>query len=145
MTHTAQMLDASPAGAAYFAPDDLAAAIDACADAALTCTSCADACLAEEDVAQLRACIGLDNDCADVCAATARVLSRQARYDALLVQRLLEATVRAATSCAEECDRHAAHHRHCAVCAEACRTGAQACRTLLDAEALAQVQALAGG
>lgn len=144
MTHTREMLETSPRGA-DFDVNDLAAAIEACADANQAATACADASLAEPDVAELRTCIGLDLDCADVCAATVRVLSRQSRYDVLLVQRLLQACVRACASSAEECERHAAHHRHCAVCAEACGACRRACERLLDAEAFEQVQALAGG
>jgi hypothetical protein len=144
MTHTREMLDAAPTRGNLDAAD-LAAAIDACADAAVSCTACADACLHEEDVDAMRACIVLDADCADVCGATARVLSRQPREDVILLQRLLQACVRACTTCAEECERHAERHAHCAICAEACRACEQACRRLLDAEAFEELQALAGG
>jgi hypothetical protein len=144
MSFTRQMLEAAPEPTS-FELDELTAAIDACSDAEQACTSCADSCVAEPDVADLRRCIGLDLDCADVCGATSRVLSRQARYDKFLVQRVLEACVRSCSSCAEECERHAAHHRHCGVCAEACRVCERACRKLLEAEAFEEVQALAGG
>ena len=144
MSHTRQMLDAGRSSG-VFDLDDLAAAIDACGECVQSCTSCAGADVVEEDVAELRRCIGLCLDCADVCAATARVLSRQGRYDTLMVQRLLQACVRACASSAEECSRHAAHHRHCAVCAEVCTACEQACRKLLEAEALEELQALAGG
>ena len=99
----------------------------------------------EIDVADLRACIVLDANCADICAATARMLSRQSHDDITLVQRQLEACVRACLTCAEECERHAAHHRHCGVCADACRVCERACRRLLEAEALAELRSLAGG
>lgn len=124
---------------------ELAAAIDACGDCAVTCVACADSCLAEDDVGSLRGCIATSLNCADVCEASARVLSRQSHDDVTLVQRLLEACVRACTTCAQECARHAEHHAHCAVCAEACRTCEQACRRLLEAEALSELRALAGG
>jgi len=144
MTHTREILEAAPS-VPGFDVEDLATAIDACTDASVACTACADADLAEDDVASLRVCIELDADCADICSATARVLSRRARYDVLLVQRLLQACVRACASCAEECERHAEHHRHCALCGEACRTCQRTCEKLLQAEAFEQVQALAGG
>lgn len=57
--------------------DVLARCIDACGQCAGTCTSCADACLSEEMVAELRKCIRLNLDCADICSATGRVLIRQ--------------------------------------------------------------------
>jgi hypothetical protein len=138
------MLDAAPK-TWRLDRDDVVAAIDACDDCAQACTTCADACLNEDDVADLRACIVLDADCADICTAMARVLSRQSLDDPLLVQRLLDACVYACSACAEECERHAAHHRHCAICAEVCRSCEQACRRLLEAEALAELQSLAGG
>ena len=144
MSYTREMLDAAPSQG-NLDPAELAAAIDACADAAQACTSCADACLAEEDVAALRTCIRLDADCADICAVTARVLSRQTRDDQFLVHRLLQACVRACSSCAEECERHAEHHAHCAICARACRACEQACQRILDADAFDELQALAGG
>jgi hypothetical protein len=125
--------------------DDLATAIDAAADCEVACISCADSCLAEDDVKELRLSIFLDGDCADVCAATARVLARQSHDDVPLVQRTLEACVRACSICADECERHAAHHPHCGVCADACRKCEQACRRLLEAEALGELQSLAGG
>jgi hypothetical protein len=49
------------------------------------------------------------------------------------------------SDCAEECERHAAHHRHCAICAKACRACARACGELLEAEAFQELEKLAGG
>jgi hypothetical protein len=138
------MLDATE-GTDRFDPAEQAAAIEACIDAAQACTACADACLAEEDVAAMRACIRRDLDCSDVCTATGRVLSRRNDGDELLVHRLLTACVRACVSCAEECDRHAGRHAHCAICADACRKCEHACRRLLETEAFEELQALAGG
>lgn len=103
MSFAREMLDTTPAGV-DLGVAEVAAAIDACSHASQACTSCADACLAEDDVAPLRACIALDHNCADVCAATARILSRPLRSDHLVSQLLLQACVRACASCAEECD-----------------------------------------
>jgi hypothetical protein len=144
MSYARQMLEAARIES-DFDLDDLAGAIDASLEAAQASTACADACLAEDDVTPLRICIGLDQDCADVCAATARVLSRQSDYDRLLVQRLLGACVRACSRCAEECRKHAEHHRHCGICADACSACERACKKLLDARAFEEMQALAGG
>ena len=80
---SADMLDTHPSGA----PVDrsaLAAAIDATLACSQTCTACADACLAEPDVAAMALCIRDDLDCADVCAATSRVLTRQTEWDGAL-------------------------------------------------------------
>jgi hypothetical protein len=143
MTHTQEMLAASPAKVALDAAD-VAAAIDACLTCAQTCTACSDSDLAEDNVDAMRRCIALDQTCADVCTTVARVLSRPAHWDHIVVHRLLQACVQACTSCAEECAGHADHHRHCAICAKACRACAQACGTLLEDEAFAELQKLAG-
>ncbi|MEV5409829.1 four-helix bundle copper-binding protein [Thermopolyspora sp. NPDC052614] len=111
----------------------LADAVLALVDCAQACTACADACLSEENVAELRKCVRTNLDCADICEATARVLSRHTGYDANITRAQLQACVQACSSCSEECGRHAAMHEHCRVCAERCRTCEQMCHNLLDA------------
>ena len=129
-TETLQMLDAHPAPGSV-GPAELAAAIDACLTCVQACTACADSDLMEPDIATLRTCIARNLVCADICDATARVLSRPGQWDLLTVHDLLVTCVRSCTACAEECDRHAEHHRHCAICAEVCRTCLRACTALL--------------
>ncbi|MCG8925012.1 four-helix bundle copper-binding protein [Lentzea sp. CC55] len=109
----------------------LAAAIDALIACAEACTSCADACLSEDSVAELTKCIRTDLDCADICGATARVLSRHTGYDANVSRALLEACAVACKACGDECEGHATMHEHCRICAEACRACEAACRDLL--------------
>jgi hypothetical protein len=111
----------------------LAATIDTLIMCSEACTACADACLSEQMVAQLRTCIRLNQDCADVCATTARVLSRHSSFDANLVRAQLEACVIACQACAAECSLHADMHEHCRICAEACSRCERACRELLAA------------
>jgi len=135
MTDTGNLLSASPARLAVGA-ENLAAAIDACLTCLQACTVCADADLVEEDIATLRTCIALNHACADVCDTTARALSRPAQWDDPTVHLLLKTCVRACTVCAEECARHAQHHRHCAICEEECRACIRACTALLEAEGL---------
>lgn len=113
--------------------EKLGATIEAVIACAQACTACADACLSEESVADLTKCIRTDLDCADVCEATARVLSRHTGYDANITRAVLEACATVCRSCADECGSHAEMHEHCRICAEACRTCEQACRNLLDA------------
>ena len=86
-----------------------------------------------QNVAELVKCIRLCLDCADVCAATVGVTSRQTEYDAGVTRPLLEACAATCKSCGDECERHAQMHEHCRVCAEACRRCEQACRELLAA------------
>jgi hypothetical protein len=111
--------------------DLLVPCIDECFTCTAVCTSCADACLAEDDVPELTGCIRLCLDCADVCDTTGRVLIRQTAADRGVLHAVLEACTVTCRACAEECDRHAAHHEHCRLCAEACRRCEQACRDLL--------------
>jgi hypothetical protein len=136
---TRDMLEALPIAV----PADIgavAAAIDACLKCVQSCTSCSDADLAENGVAELATCSTLCQTCADVCAVTARVLSRAAHWDHFVVHRLLQACVRSCTSSADECRRHAPHHRHCAICEKVCRACIEACNALLDAEVLQDLE-----
>ncbi len=144
MSYVRELLDCAPA-ATILGAAHVATAVDACLAASQASTSCADLCLAEDDVAALRDCIALSQNCADVCDTTARVLSRPTRSEKnVLVHHMLRACVRACTSCAEECARHAADHRHCAICATACRACEHGCTALLEAEAFVDLQKLAG-
>jgi hypothetical protein len=130
-----EMLEASPA-CRYRSAADVAAAIAACLESAQACTSCADSDLVEPDVDTLRDCIALDLACADICVATAWVLSRPEHLDRELATSQLESCIRVCTACAEECERHAAHHRHCGICAAACRACVTACEKALETEGL---------
>lgn len=98
---------------------------------AQTCTSCADACLAEEMVAQLRQCIRLNLDCADVCDAFATLGSRRTGSNEEVIRKLLDACITACRVCGEECQRHASKHEHCRVCADSCRRCETACQSAL--------------
>lgn len=108
----------------------LAHCVDACFACAQACTACADACLSEKQVQEMTKCIRTDLDCADLCEATGRVLSRHTGYDANLSRALLQACMQACKTCADECEKHANRHEHCKLCAEACRHCAQACHDL---------------
>ncbi|WP_394812889.1 four-helix bundle copper-binding protein [Streptomyces boetiae] len=127
------MLDSYPADLGGVDREALARCIEACFSCAQTCTACADACLSEERIAELRACIRTNADCADICEATGRMLSRHTGYDANLTRAQLEACAMACRSCGDECARHAGMHEHCRVCAEMCRLCEQACNDLLRA------------
>jgi hypothetical protein len=131
MTVSAQMLESYPKDLGGIDRQKLRECIDACVVCAQACTACADACLGEDGVADLVTCIRTDLDCADVCEATGRVLSRHTGYDADLTRAVLEACATACRSCGDECESHAGMHEHCRVCAEACRRCERACRELL--------------
>jgi hypothetical protein len=131
MNQLAELLAAHPQAKPSEA---LVRCVEECFVCVVACTSCADADLAEEDVEDLRHCIRLCLDCSDVCAATGQVLTRQTSPEPSLTRSLLEACLLACRLCAEECERHAAHHEHCRLCAETCRRCEQACADLLAAE-----------
>jgi hypothetical protein len=130
VSYARQMLDSYPR---TFNVDAsvLAATIDALKDCAQACTADAADDLSEQNVTELVKCIRLCLDCADVCAATAAVTSRQTEYDAKVTKALLEAGATTCKSCGDECERHAQMHEHCRICAEACRRCERACRELV--------------
>lgn len=115
------------------AADVLAECVDECFDCAEECNICADACLAEESVAELRRCIRLNLDCADICIATGKTISRMVSPSWNHLAKQLEACQAACRACADECERHASSMEHCRVCAESCRECDQACQEMLAA------------
>ena len=104
-----------------------------CFDRAATCTSCADACLGEQDVQELLRCIRINHDCADACATTGRILTRQTAPDVGVLRAAIQACAAACRACGEECEWHAEHHEHCRVCSRACGRCEQACNYLFAA------------
>ena len=113
-------------------PGAIVRCIEACFECEQCCVACADACLGEEQLDMLRRCIRLNLDCPDACAATGRMLSRQTEPDWELLHGQIEACASACRICAEECDRHADKHEHCATCANCCRRCAEACQQMLS-------------
>jgi uncharacterized membrane protein len=75
-------------------------------------------------------CIRLNLDCADVCATTGNVLSRQTAFEPAVAMAMVQACAEACRVCADECERHAEHMEHCRVCADACRGCERACNEL---------------
>ena len=136
MTHAQTMLETHPSSGGTMHIDTLAEVLHHLEECAQTCSLCADACLAEEMVAELRRCIRLNLDCADLCRTTAAVLGRQVEPDSATMRALLEACRTACAACGKECGSHADMHAHCRVCAEACQRCEQAC-----AQALQQLSA----
>lgn len=114
--------------------DKLLRCIEECYSCAQTCTACADACLAESKVESLKQCIRLDLDCADICVATGTMASRRTGSNVEVLRAVIQACERACRACGEECQKHAGHHEHCKICADACNRCADACK-----EALAEV------
>ena len=129
--HVSSMLETYPKDLGDIDRQKLAECIEACFECAQTCTACADACLAEDMVAELRQCIRFNLDCADICATTGAVLSRQTGNNVETTRALLEACRTACKTYGDECASHAEMHEHCKICAEACRRCERACAELL--------------
>jgi hypothetical protein len=106
--------------------------IDECLACAQSCASCADACLAEPHVTELRQCIRVNLDCANLCEATAALAIRRTGSNEEVLLRVLEVCELACRKCAEECERHAEMHEHCRICAEECRRCQHACRIAMQ-------------
>jgi len=128
--HISAMIDAHP-NRSMLDREKLAECIAACFECGQTSTACADACLGEDMVAELAMCIRTDLDCADICAATGTILTRQTGTNTTMVSAVLRACQTACGVCAEECEHHAQMHEHCRICAEACRRCETACAGLL--------------
>lgn len=132
--HTQAMINTHPAGRTGDL-DALVRCVEACFDCAQACTACADACLGEDMVADLRSCIRLNLDCADICAATGAIASRQTFTNEAVLGAALQACAEICRRCGAECHRHSEHHEHCRVCAEACDDCDQACSGALQSAA----------
>jgi hypothetical protein len=110
------------------ANDALLRCIEQCFDCAQVCIVCADACLGENKIELLKQCIRLNQDCADLCAATGKLASRRTGSNEAVLRRTIELCAEICGTCAEECARHADKHEHCRVCADVCRSCHAACR-----------------
>lgn len=120
MQFYSEMLKTHPRGMQIPNIDTLAESIRTCFETAQACTDCADACLAEETVKKLVRCIRLNQDCADICDTTGRILSRQTDPAMEVLRSQIQSCIVACRSCGEECERHASMHEHCRICAQAC-------------------------
>lgn len=125
-----EMLETHP-GKPMLAEEPLRAFLEAAEECAQSCTACADACLGEKNVPSLVRCIRLNLDCADICSATSRLFSRQTHGEPSVLRAQLEACAEVCRVCGAECEKHAAHHAHCRVCAESCRQTEDLARQLL--------------
>jgi len=131
MKSVASVLSTHPFASASSFQNALIPALQHLAACIEACTSCADACLAEDTVVQLRRCIRLNLDCADICSTTSRILSRQTESVGDLLHAQLHACVLACGLCADECHHHRKMHEHCLHCEQCCRKCQEACNLLL--------------
>jgi hypothetical protein len=109
----------------------LAACIEACQRCVASCTACADECLGQADIALFRRCIRHNLDCAEICAALARLLSRRGQPELSSLRAMLEAGTTICAASASEAQKHAASVAQCQLSAEICLAGARACSAAL--------------
>jgi hypothetical protein len=122
MTDTRTMIDS-----AHGSPTpELTAAIDALRDCEQTSTSCA---MAMVDTGGMVTEVRRALDCADLCDATERVVSRGPAADPRVVAAAVEAAAVACEASAAACGAHAGHHDHCRLHS----ASAQACAAALRA------------
>ena len=131
MHHMREMISAHPQVQGN-TNDALIRCIEECFSCAQSCTSCADACVGEEMIDQLRQCIRLNLDCADICLAAGTIATRRTGSNEQVIVATLEACAQACQTCAAECERHASMHEHCRICAESCRRCEEACREAIQ-------------
>ncbi|MEU2736135.1 hypothetical protein ABZ656_12040 [Streptomyces sp. NPDC007095] len=132
MIQTRELLD-SVTSESVIGGEVLARAVDVLVACETAVTACATGMLAEKDADELRRAIDQDLDCADVTAATRRVLTRHSSHDPALLTAQVEACLIACQRSHDLCGGHAEHHEHCRICAEATGRAADACRDVLKA------------
>jgi hypothetical protein len=132
MTDTREMLDsltiASPVDLGR-----LATAIEALLNTERTSTACAGAMVGESDSSAMANAIRADLDTVDIVHAARSVLTRFVGANVAVVRPELHAAIAACERSNDECGRHADHHGHCRLCADATRSCITACRDLLGA------------
>lgn len=110
----------------------LAVAMETLRDCEQATVACSTAMLALSDAGPFAGAVARDLDCADVVAATLRVLVRRSGDGAALLGAQLEACLVACERSNEVCATHACHHEHCRICSEATRRAAETCKELLE-------------
>jgi len=103
--------------------------VQACVECQLACTACTDASLADDHVADMRRCIRVGLDCAEICGLTSRMLIRFVNSDVALLRAQLATCARACVTCEAECRARTSIHGD--ACAAACARCYETCRNLL--------------
>jgi hypothetical protein len=110
----------------------LANAIEALLNTERTSTACAGAMVGVEGSSTMANAIRADLDTVDVVHATRSVLTRFVGDNVAVVRAELVAAIAASERSNLECGKHAHHHGHCRLCADATSACITACRELLD-------------
>jgi len=98
--------------------------IVACNKCMQACEQCLTSCIKEPDAQARATCINLLRDCIDICALSARFMSRNSANSKQLCN--LCATI--CDACAAECAKF--QDTHCKQCADECHNCANECRKM---------------
>ena len=109
---------------------ELVAAINALRDCEQVSNACA---MAMVDTGGMVLEVRRALDCADVCEAAERVLSRNQSTDPAVVAAVFEAAAVACAASASACGAHAGHHPHCRLHSASAQACADALRALQKA------------
>jgi hypothetical protein len=109
----------------------LATAIEALLNTERTSTACAGAMVGVSDSSAMVDAIRADLDTVDVVHAARSVMTRFVGANVAVVRSELNAAIAACERSNAECGRHAAHHGHCRLCADATSSCITACRDML--------------
>jgi hypothetical protein len=104
--------------------DALIRCISECFACAQACISCADACIAEDMVTDLRQCIRLNMDCADICMAAGKLAIRRSGGNEQSILDMLQACRNICVACG----RNARSMPRCTSIAASARKAAAAVR-----------------
>ncbi|MFE3260953.1 hypothetical protein ACFXPS_37040 [Nocardia sp. NPDC059091] len=108
----------------------LACGVDALLECEEAVTACAAGMLSEPTMGPM---ISADLDCADVVAATRRLLTRHTGPDTAVLSAQLEACLLACERSSQFCGNFAERHEHCRICSQATRRCVETSRELLHA------------
>lgn len=106
--------------------DKFQSCIDACMECSIECIHCANACLDEKDVQNLRRCIRLNLECADMCILASKMMAAGSEF----ANEICNMCAKVCQACGEECGSHS-HMDHCRKCSEVCMRCAEECRAMV--------------
>ncbi len=96
-------------------------------DCATSCKRCAASTVEKPGITSMDYCVKIIRDCAELCFATAKLLTRNSE----LGHELLPLCHKICLQSAEECRKQ--EHAHCKECEEECTQCAEECHAHLDA------------
>ncbi|MFF0745471.1 hypothetical protein ACFYVL_34235 [Streptomyces sp. NPDC004111] len=130
---TRELFDSLTPRSDHLDNETVARAVDALLECEQASAVCARGMLAHEAAGELEAAINRDLDCADVAAATRRVLARGSDPEPAVLTAQLEACVLACERSFQACNQHARNHAHCRICSEVTAQAGAACQQAIEA------------